>query len=83
MVPIIFLLVAVASALAWHRWCARRWWAVLGATATTVVVFQALAWLHLGHWGPFALIAAAMTLVPAALVAVLVGLLPLRRASRS
>lgn len=79
MIPIIFLLIAIASALVWHRWCARRLWAVVGATGTTVLVFQGLALWQLGHLDPFALVAVVMTLVPAALVAALVGLLPLKR----
>ncbi|HEX5371705.1 MAG TPA: hypothetical protein VFW84_03120 [Aquabacterium sp.] len=75
MAVIVFLLVALASALVWHRQCARRTLAVVGATVTTVLAFQALAYLHLGHVDPFFVIAMAVSSVPAALISLAVGLL--------
>lgn len=75
MAYIVFLLVAVSSAIVWHRQCARHLLAVVGATVTTVLAFQALAYLHLGHVDPFFVIAMAVSSVPAALIALATGLL--------
>jgi hypothetical protein len=66
---IVFCLVAAASGWARQRLCVSRGAAVLGATVTSVAGFQLLVFAQLGHLDPFAPIAAAITSVPAALIA--------------
>ena len=69
---VVFCVVAVASGWVWQRLCASRGAAVLGATVTSVAGFQLLAFVQLGHLDPFAPIAAAITTVPAGLIALAV-----------
>jgi hypothetical protein len=70
----IFIAIAVASAVAWHRLLPRYMLASFGACGTSVVVFQVVAYLQLGHidaFTPFAVIATAVLALP---IALLIGL---------
>lgn len=70
----VFLIIAIGSALAWH-WCVTTYVrSVIGATLTTVIVFQLAAYLQIGYLDPFFLIAVITTSVMAAVVALLIGL---------
>jgi Na+/H+ antiporter NhaA len=71
---IVFLAIGLGSALAWHRLVTSYVRAVVGATITTVIVFQLAAYLHLGFLDPFFVIAAATSSVIAAVIALIVGL---------
>jgi hypothetical protein len=61
-------LVTLASALIWSRLTRRYLLAVLGATLSSVPVFQSVVYLHLGYLDPFAPIAALVSMVPCGLV---------------
>jgi len=71
---IVFLAIGLGSALAWHWVVTSYVRAVVGATTTTVIAFQIAAYLHAGYVDPYFVIAAATTLVMAAVIALLVGL---------
>jgi hypothetical protein len=71
---VIFFIIAIGSALAWH-WCVTIYSrAVIGATFTTVIVFQIAAYLHIGYLDSFFLIAVITTSVMAAVMAFIIGL---------
>ena len=70
---IIFFAIAVPAALLWHALLPRYMPASIGATVTTVVVFQVAAFINLGYLNPFFLVAAVTTSVVALLVSLLAG----------
>lgn len=70
----IFFAIALVSAFLWHYFLPRNLPATFGATATTVLAFQIVDYVHLGYLEPFFLIAAATSSVVALLVSALVGL---------
>lgn len=71
---VVLLLIAIGSALLWHRFVSAFFVAALGTTLTAVVVFQGAVFVELGDLDPFFLIAAATSCVVAAAVAIVVGL---------
>lgn len=74
---LIFLAIALTSAVLWHRFLPRYTTASLGATITTVLAFQAAAFLQLGYLDPYFLIAVITSSVAALVISLVVGL-PLR-----
>ena len=70
---IIFFAIAMGSALVWHWFVPGYLPAVVGASVTTVVVFQAVAYLELGYLDPFFLVALATSSVMATVVALFIG----------
>ena len=65
--------VALVSAAGWH-WVLRSFpLATLLATATAVVLFQVVAYAHLGYLDPFFMVAVATTSAVCFVVALLVG----------
>jgi len=70
----IFIAIAVASAVAWHRLLPRYMLASLGACGTSVVLFQVLTYFQLGHFDAFTPLAVIATVVLALSIALLVGL---------
>ncbi|MBH2044056.1 MAG: hypothetical protein I8H87_11135 [Comamonadaceae bacterium] len=77
MALVVFFLIAVISATVWHHYVSRYLAAALGATGTTVVLFQAVAFLQLGHLDPFFPIAVITSSLVALPLSLLVGL-PIR-----
>ncbi len=70
---LVLLTVAVISATGWH-WVLRSFTAAtLLATVTAVLVFQVVAYVHLGYLDPFYLVAVATSSVLCLGVALLVG----------
>jgi hypothetical protein len=65
-------LVTLASGLIWSRLTARYLLAVVGATLSSVALFQTVVYLHLGYLDPFAPIAALVSMVPCGLVSAVV-----------
>ncbi|WP_171088917.1 hypothetical protein [Usitatibacter rugosus] len=74
MAILVFLAIAIISATLWHRFVAGFGSAVLGATITTVVLFQAAAYVEAGHLDAFAGIAAVTTAVVAVVISIVIGL---------
>jgi hypothetical protein len=70
----VLLVVALLSATLWHRFVPRYAIAVVGATLSTAVAFQVIAFIQLGYLDPFFLIAAATSGGLALLIAIVVGL---------
>jgi len=70
----VLLVMAVVSAMLWHRFVARYAIAVVGATLSTVVAFQVIAFVQLGYLDPFFLIAAVTSGCLALLIAIVIGL---------
>lgn len=71
---LVLLAVSLLSAVAWHRYCAVFGTAVLGATATSTVVFQLAATWRLGHADKFVLVAVVVTAAVAFVISLLVGM---------
>jgi hypothetical protein len=71
---IIFLSIAVVSALLWHRFLPSYAMASIGATATTVVAFQIAAYFNLGYLDTFFLIAVVTSSLYAAAISFIVGI---------
>lgn len=69
----VLLLTSLACSLAWHAFCRHPVRAVAGATVSSVLLFQGLAWWHLGHIDPLAVVAMVVSLPVAALVALVTG----------
>jgi hypothetical protein len=65
-------LVTLASALIWRRLTTRPVVAVVGATLSSVAVFQTVVYLQLGHMDSFAPLAALVSMVPCGVVSALV-----------
>ena len=65
-------LVTLASALIWRRLTTRPIVAVVGATLSSVAVFQAVVYLQLGYLDSFAPIAALVSVVPCGLVSAMI-----------
>ena len=74
---LIFVAVALVSAVLWHQYVSNYLVASLAASVTAVVVFQVLAYIHLGYLDPFALIAVVTTSAVALAIALAIGL-PIR-----
>jgi hypothetical protein len=74
---VIFFGIAIISATMWHHFIPRYWQASLGATVTTVALFQVAAYLDLGHFDKFVLIAVATSFIMALAASLLIGL-PIR-----
>jgi hypothetical protein len=74
MALLVFFAISIASALGWHRLVHSYSSAVLGATITTVLLFQLAVFLQLGYLDAFAPIAALVTAVAAAAVSAILGL---------
>jgi Kef-type K+ transport system membrane component KefB len=74
--------IAMSSAVLWHWLVPRYIAAVVGATITAAAAFQYVAYLHLGYFDPFFLVAIITSSVMAAVIALLVGL-PFRAVRRS
>ena len=70
----VLILLAVVSGVLWHYLVPNYALAVVGATVSTIVVFQVIAFLQLGQLDPFLLIAAVTSGGLALVVACLVGL---------
>ena len=68
------LVIAVTSALLWHRFVVTYVLAAFGATISTVITFQIVAFIQIGYLDPFFLIAVATTTVIAAVISALIGL---------
>ena len=77
MALVIFFGIAIISATMWHRFVSRYVQASLGATVTTVVLFQVGAYLDLGYLDKFALIAVVTSSAIALGISLLIGL-PIR-----
>jgi hypothetical protein len=71
---IIFFAIALGCAAIWHAFLPRYLAASFGATVTTVLTFQGVTFVQLGHLDPFFLIAAVTTSAIALLISLLVGL---------
>jgi hypothetical protein len=70
---LVLFTVAFVSAAGWH-WVLRSFpAATLLATATAVVLFQVVAYAHLGHLDPFFMVAVATSSVVCFAVSLLVG----------
>ena len=78
----VLILLAVVSGVLWHYLVRNYALAVVGATVSTVVVFQVIAFLQLGYLDPFFLIAAVTSGGLALVVTLLVGL-PVRARRRA
>ncbi len=71
---VVLLLIAGATAFLWHHFVRAYVVAVLGATVSAVVLFQAAAFVQLGYLDPFFLIAMATSSVVAGVVSAAIGL---------
>lgn len=74
---VVFLGIAVISATLWHRFVTGYASATIGATLTTVVLFQVAAYVHAGQLDKFFIIALVTTSAMALIISALLGL-PLR-----
>jgi hypothetical protein len=70
---LVLLTVALISAAAWHWVLLSFPAATLLATATAVVLFQLVAYAHLGHLDPFFMVAVATSSVVCFVVSLFVG----------
>lgn len=73
---------ALGAALVWHWFVPFYRPAVIGATITTVIVFQVAAYIHLGYLDPFFVVAIVTSSIVAAVIALLVGI-PFRARRKS
>lgn len=71
---LIFLGLAVLSAIGWHYLLKKYVVALLGATFTTTVLFQVANYLHLGYLDPFFIIAMISSGAVALAISALVGM---------
>ena len=70
----VLLLISGVSALVWHYFVRAYAIAVIGATASTVVLFQVAVFVQLGYIDPFFLIAAVTSSGVAVVIALVIGL---------
>lgn len=66
-------IIAVASAVAWHLLLNDYILAALGATASSVIVFQLVAYIYTGYLDPFFIIAMVTTGIASFVIALIVG----------
>lgn len=78
---VVFLGIAVVSAVFWHRTVRSFALSTVLASLTTVVLFQVADYLEAGHMDSFAPIAMVTSSIPAVVLSVLVGL-PIRARRR-
>lgn len=76
---------AVLSAIGWHLIVKRFVLALLGATLTTVILFQVANYIHLGYLDPFFIIAMITSGAGALVISAVVGVpfLALRKKNES
>ncbi len=65
---------AITFSIFWHAFEKRYKRAIIGATITTVILFQAAAAIHIGNIDPFILVAMVTTGVLTAIIATIIGL---------
>lgn len=80
---IVFLCVALILAWFWHALVPKYWIASTASGVTASILFQLAAALKLGYFEPFFLIGLVIGIVPAFLVALLLGLLFQAKRKRS
>lgn len=77
MAILVFVGIALLSAVTWHRYLQTYSSASIAAAATTVVVFQLIVYLQLGYLDPFFPIAVVTTGALSLVISFIVGL-PIR-----
>jgi hypothetical protein len=70
---IIFVAIAIISAVIWHIFVKRISIAIIGAAITASATFQAYNYILLGYLGPFFIIALVTTTAIAFIIALIVG----------
>ena len=77
----VFGSIAIISAIGWHIMVKRYVYAILGATLTTVIIFQTANYIHLGYLDPFFVIAMVVSGIGAFIISSIVGapLITIRR----
>jgi len=72
---IVFLCVALVSAVVWHSFLSKVWIASIAAGVSSSVLFQLIAAIQLGYWDPFFLVGFFFGFFPALIIALIVGLI--------
>ena len=70
---IAYVALSVIVALLWHWRLSKFWIATVGASLSSPLIFQVLAYFHLGHLDPLFLIALAIQLGISFIAAVIIG----------
>ena len=70
----VFLLIATASALAWHMAVKVYGSALIGAAVTTVIAFQVVDYIVLGALAPYFYVTMVTSAIPALFIAAVIGL---------
>ncbi len=71
---VVFGSIVIDCAAVWHGFVKRYLAALIGATITTVIVFQVVNFLHLGYLDPFAAIAMVVSGLIALAISAVIGL---------
>ena len=71
---VIFIAIAIASAIIWHTYLKRISIAILGSAITSAVFFQVCNYIKLGYLDPFFIIALLTTFIMAFLIALIISI---------